>query len=219
MSRNKLIALFLISAIAVLSGTVAYAQTTVGMGMHQTTPTLPDDPSTIFQSHLNNIMGIPYNNTAGEMVTPDGYDSSEKHYMDAVGFQSNAYTFICPNGVEAELEGSIYQTHRSPMNIAEHNNGHAGESNFKLHWNLSNIKFEVMHVDIHEGIYHLSGIVKVGTFNQGCGNVDVETMAVFDLIGLCDGSEAHITVREADSWSMRFDDSQHSAACLTAPSP
>ena len=32
-------------------------------------------------------------------------------------------------------------------------------------------------------------------------------VVVFDLIGLCDGSEAHITVREADSWSISFDDS------------
>ena len=117
MSRNKLITLFLISVIAVLSGTVAYAQTTVGMGMHQTTPTLPDDPSTIFQSHLNNIMGIPYNNTAGEMVTPDGYDSGDKEYMEAVGFTIiRIYPHLPQRHRDMNVEAKYgYQAYQGPQ--------------------------------------------------------------------------------------------------------
>ena len=221
MSRNKLTTLFLISVIAVLSGTVAYAQTTVGMGMHQTTPTLPDDPSTIFQSHLNNIMGIPYNNTAGEMVTPEGYDPGTKHYIDVVAFEPTGHTFICPNGNKRVNTDDVYSSgYHSPINIFQHNNEHADIYNQRAYWQLSSIKIEAMHTDIHDGLYHVMGIAHMRSDNiRECGEMGTEELVTFDLFGVCDGSEAHMTVREANSWSITFNDEQHSAACLTAPSP
>ena len=212
---KRIFAVLLLVTGIMLFSTVVHAQT-IGGGQHQATPTIPLPESTIFQTNLNSMMGLPVNGTDGEPLEP--FDAGSKEYMEAVAFESKGLTFICPNDREILKELAFSEReNRYSLNIVEHNNEHAAPYANRVHWEIDNTYFEILHIDIHEGVYHLSGFADINQFHEDCRTVTTESLVTFDMFGTCDGSEAYITVREPNSWSMKFTDAQHSAACLTAP--
>ena len=176
-------------------------------GLHLPAPTLPQNAGMITDSKINAMMGMVENVTG--YVPP-----SDKIYDDALGFKSTFAVITCSNGAEMDFNVISRRDALRPPHVWHHDKGHdSNDSNHVAHMGMGTLRLDMMYLDIYNGTYHVSGIAQIAA-GFPCNEIDdIEPLVIFDLFGLCDGSEAHLTARGYD-WSVKFDDADHSAACL-----
>ena len=218
-SKTFFISLLLIVVLAATAGLITFSFTPSSFalhlpaselppgGLHQPAPTLPPNAGTITDNKINIMMGMVENVTG--YVPP-----SDKIYDDALGFKSTSATITCSNGAEIDRKLDSRREAQVPPHVWHHDKGHdSSDSNYVAHLNMHQLRLDMIYLDIYNGTYHVSGIAEVSA-GFPCNEIDdVEPLITFDLFGLCDGSEAHLTARGYD-WSMKFDDAGHTAACL-----
>ena len=218
-SKTFFISLLLIMGLATTAGLITFSFTPSSFalhlpaselppgGLHQPAPTLPPNAGTITDSKINVMMGMVENVTG--YVPPAG-----KIYEDALGFISKSGTITCSNGAETDFNIISRRATPDPPHVWHHDKGHdSNDSNYVVHMTMGHLRLDMMYLDIHNGTYHASGIAEIIS-SFPCYEIDdVESLVTFDLFGLCDGSEAHLTARGYD-WDIKFYDADHTAACL-----
>ena len=243
MSKTKLFFLLFViaSTIAVSSYTVANAQIheesrylppppPFGPNPHGTissSPITPPAPSDEFEEQLNNMMGVPYNGTDGELVTPEGFDPGEKEYPEIVSFSFEGAVLTCSDNVNMPVDQREHRNFNPHTDYRIfHDNSYKSDNTFQIlngEPRRSNdrslpsgerLHVEIFHLDIKDGIYHGVGFA----YGIPCVN-NTEKIHTLDIFGDCDGSEMHMTVRSENSWSIASNDASTHAACITAPPP
>ena len=218
-SKTFIISLLLIMGLITTAGLITFSFTPSSFalhlpaselppgGQHLPAPTLPPNAGTITDSKINIMMGMVENVTG--YVPP-----SDKIYEDALGFKSMFATVTCSNGIESDVSMDSRREAQRPPHVWHHDKGHdSSDSNYVAHMGMGNLRLDIMYLDIYNSTYHVSGIAEVRSGFPCYTLDDIEPLVTFDLFGLCDGSEAHLTARGYD-WSVKFDDTDHSATCL-----